>query len=86
MCKIIFGRNFVHSKFSCVRSSHDMCARAHAHSVEVTLLSSQTGCHKSTERKHTLVALVKQGNSKISTKVKYPTALVAMQKMNIQLY
>ena len=26
------------SKFSCVRSSHDMCARAHAHSLEGTFL------------------------------------------------
>ena len=86
MCKIIFGRNFVRSKFSCLRSSHGMCARAHAQSLEGTLLSSQTGCHNSTERKHTLVALVKQDNSKISKKVKYPTALVAMQKMNIQLH
>jgi len=25
------------SKFSCVRSSHDLCARAHAHSLEEKL-------------------------------------------------
>jgi len=24
----------VHSKFSCVRASHDQCARAHAHNLE----------------------------------------------------
>ena len=32
MCKTIFGWNiYVRSKFSCVRSSHDQCARAHVH-------------------------------------------------------
>ena len=31
----VFGRNiYVRSKFSCVRSSHDLCAHAHAHSLE----------------------------------------------------
>ena len=29
----------MHSKFSCVRSSHDLCARAHMHSLEGTLLA-----------------------------------------------
>ena len=29
---------YIRSKFSCVRSSHDLCARAHAHSLEGTLL------------------------------------------------
>ena len=39
--KNIFGRNInVRSKFSCVRSSCDLCARAHAHSLEGTLLDS----------------------------------------------
>jgi len=28
---------YVRSKFSCVRSSHKLCARAHAHSLEGTL-------------------------------------------------
>ena len=29
MCKSIFERNiYVHSKFACVRSSHDLCAHA----------------------------------------------------------
>jgi len=38
MCKNILARNiYVRSKF-CVRSSHNMCARAHVHSVEGTLL------------------------------------------------
>src|SRR6218665_3613489 len=38
MCKNIFGRNiYVRSKFSCVRSSHDLCARTHAHISEGTL-------------------------------------------------
>jgi len=35
-----FGRNiYVRSKFSCVRSSHSLCALAHVHSLEGTLLS-----------------------------------------------
>ena len=29
------------SNFSCVRSSHDLCARAHAHSLEGTLLMNE---------------------------------------------
>ena len=38
MCKNIFGRNiYVRSKFSCVRSSHGLCVRTHAHSLEGTL-------------------------------------------------
>jgi len=38
MSKNIIGGNIpVHSKFSCVRSSHDLCACAHAHSLEGTL-------------------------------------------------
>ena len=38
ICAKIFGRNiYVRSKFSCVRSSHDMCVRAHTHSLEGTL-------------------------------------------------
>jgi len=33
--KHIFGGNsYVRSKFSCVRSSHDLCAHAHANSLE----------------------------------------------------
>jgi len=36
-----FGGNIcVHSKLSYVGSSHDLCARAHAHSLEETLLIS----------------------------------------------
>ena len=36
--KDIFGSKiYVRSKFSCVRSSHDLCARALAHSLEGTL-------------------------------------------------
>jgi len=39
MCKNIFKRKiYVRSKFSCMRSSHDLCARAHAQSLEGTLL------------------------------------------------
>ena len=30
----------VHSKFSCVRSSHDLCERTHVHSLEGTLLTT----------------------------------------------
>src|SRR6218665_620798 len=38
MCKTQFGGNiYVRSKFSCVRSSHDLCVRAHARSLEGTL-------------------------------------------------
>jgi len=32
---------FMRSKFSCVRSSHDLCARAHAHSLEGALFVTQ---------------------------------------------
>src|SRR6218665_1243950 len=40
--KNIFNRKiYVHSKLSCVRSSQDLCARVHAHSLEGTLLLSQ---------------------------------------------
>jgi len=40
--KNIFGVNiYVRSKYSCVRSSHDLCAHAHMHSLEGTLIS---GC------------------------------------------
>ena len=37
MCKNISGRNVYVHKFSCERSSHDLCAHAHAHSLEGTL-------------------------------------------------
>src|SRR6218665_459872 len=37
--KHIYGRNtYVRSKFSCMRSSHGLCAHAHMHSLEGTLL------------------------------------------------
>jgi len=37
--KYIIGRNiYVRSKFSCMRSSHDLCARARAHSFSGTLI------------------------------------------------
>jgi len=37
--KHIFGGNiYVRSMFSCMRSSHGLCARAHAHSLEGTLV------------------------------------------------
>jgi len=40
MCaKNIFKREiYVYSKFSCVCSPHDLCASAHAHSLEGTLV------------------------------------------------
>jgi len=39
--KTFLNGNFVvRSEFSCVRSSHDLCARAHAHSLEGTLVVS----------------------------------------------
>jgi len=39
MCKSIFGGNiYVRSMFSCVRTSHDLRARAHMHSLEGTLV------------------------------------------------
>src|SRR6218665_1335310 len=45
LCKNIFGRNiYVHSKFSCVRSSHGLCARAHTHSLEGTLVMIRLQC------------------------------------------
>jgi len=31
-------------KFSCVRSSHDLCARVHTHSLEGTLNMSYNKC------------------------------------------
>jgi len=31
----------VRSMFSCVRASYDLCARAHAHSLEGTLIASE---------------------------------------------
>ena len=31
-------KNVVRSKFSCVRSFHELCAHAHAHSLEETLV------------------------------------------------
>jgi len=34
------GKFYVRSKFSCVRSSHDLCARTHAHSLEGTLAAA----------------------------------------------
>jgi len=38
MYRNIFGRNiYERSKCSCVRSCHDLCAGAHAHSLEGTL-------------------------------------------------
>ena len=36
----IFEKYFVRSMFSCVRSSYDLCARAHAHSLEGTLTTT----------------------------------------------
>ena len=41
MCNTHFGGNiYVRSQFSCVRSAHDLCAHAHAHSLEGTLVAS----------------------------------------------
>jgi len=38
MCKSIFWKEHnVRSKFTYVRSSHDLCARAHTHNLEGTL-------------------------------------------------
>jgi len=38
MCKHIFLRKaYVHFKVSCMHSSYDLCACAHAHSLEGTL-------------------------------------------------
>jgi len=40
LCANILGRNiYVRFKFSCVRPSHGLCVRAHAHSLEGTLSS-----------------------------------------------
>jgi len=39
MCKTLWGGNYVRSKFSCVRSSHDL--RERVHSLEGTLLESR---------------------------------------------
>jgi len=41
MCKNILPR-YIYVKFSCVHSSDDMCARAHMHSLERTLVSSES--------------------------------------------
>src|SRR6218665_12218 len=38
--KVLLKKIYVRSKFSCVHSSHDLCAHAHAHSLEGTLHSS----------------------------------------------
>jgi len=47
--KDIFGGNIdVRSKFSCVRSSHDLCARAHAHSLEGILVRVEA-CNRGVE-------------------------------------
>jgi len=46
--KSIFGGNiYVCSKFSCVRSSHDLCACTHAHDLEGTLVAIQSKFKKS---------------------------------------
>jgi len=43
--KLIFYRKiYVRSKFSCVSSSHDLCACAHAHSLEGTLVTMPEQC------------------------------------------
>jgi len=43
MCKNSFeGNIYVRSMFSCVRSSHDLCAHAHMHSLEGTLINTTT--------------------------------------------
>jgi len=46
MCKQIFVKIFfVRSAFSCVRASYDLCAHAHAHSLEGTLPTTWTPHH-----------------------------------------
>ena len=46
MCKQIFVKIFfVRSVFSCVRASYDLCAHAHAHSLEGTLPTTWTLHH-----------------------------------------
>jgi len=37
---IVGGNIYVRSKFYCVRTSHDPCARAHMHSLEGTLVTA----------------------------------------------
>jgi len=39
---------FVRSMFSCVRTSYDLCVRAHAHSLEGTLVPSHSKMHSTT--------------------------------------
>jgi len=47
MCKHIFYMEiYVRSKFSSVRSSHDLCAGAHVHSLEGTFMSSPLPCSR----------------------------------------
>jgi len=42
--KHIFGMNiYMHSKFSCVRLSHELCMHAHVHSLEGTLFKGVYG-------------------------------------------
>jgi len=36
--KLFLKKIYVRSKLSCVRSPHDLCVRAHAHSLEGTLV------------------------------------------------
>ena len=69
MCKSLVGSNiYVHSKFSCVRSSQGLCARAHAHSLKGTLVLSHTGVDllKILERNSFLMCLAGLGNCAIS--------------------
>jgi len=42
MCKHFKKKHYVRSKVSRVRSSHGLCARAHAHSLEGTLLMTSS--------------------------------------------
>jgi len=45
----------VRSKFSCVRLSHDLCKRAHAHSLEGTLSSIQAWDDEVIDERHDLI-------------------------------
>jgi len=59
---------YVNSKFSCVRSSHNLCVHAHAHSLEGALVSA-LWCHGKDRVKYRRdkVSVVFRGRMKLCT-------------------
>jgi len=84
-----FGRNiYVHSKFSCVRLSHNLCARLHAHSLEGTLDTSWEclGVNSLHWKRHFTSLNWKRHITKFSSTIQYNTIWLNKFSINSRIW